>query len=119
VQDLFGNDTSTAQQVDSKRSSLRASIRRIHGMIVALPAQADATTQGIADRIKRAKATELSKIASELNRQEIQDLQAKAHRGVYPAKLNHLGLSFVGKHQRSFLDLFLPQIHDRRGLMIS
>jgi hypothetical protein len=52
-------------------------------MIVALPAQADPTTQGIADRIKRAKATELSTIASELNRQEIQDLQAKAHRGTH------------------------------------
>jgi hypothetical protein len=82
VQDLFGNDTSTAQQVESKRSILRASIRRIHGMIVALPSQANSTTQGIAERIKRAKATELSKIASELNRQELQDLQAKAHRGV-------------------------------------
>jgi hypothetical protein len=80
-QDLFGTETGKAWQIDSKRTSLREAIRRIHSMIVALPSQADAATREVAERIKRAKATALNEIAQELNRQEIQDLQAKAHKG--------------------------------------
>ena len=80
-EDLFGTATDKAQQIDQKRTQLRESIRRIHSMIVALPTKADAATREVAERIKRAKATALNDIAAELNRQEIQDLQAKAHKG--------------------------------------
>lgn len=84
LQDLFGNEKGKAQQIDSKRSELRSAIRRIHTLIVSLPSQADESTREVAERIKRAKATALNQVASELNRQEISDLQAKAHRGAYP-----------------------------------
>ena len=80
-EDLFGTATDKAHQIDQKRTQLRESIRRIHRMVVALPDKADAATREVAERIKRAKATALNDIAAELNRQEIQDLQAKAHKG--------------------------------------
>lgn len=96
MQDLFGNDTSTARQVDAKRAKLRESIRRIHGLVVGLPAAADDATRAVAERVKRAKATELSKIAAELNRQEIQDLQAKAHKGAAPPLSPHCGVPLAG-----------------------
>ena len=86
MQDLFGNDGSKAAAIEAQRATLRERIRRIHAQIVALPAQADANTRDVAERIKRAKATALNDIAAELNRQEIQALQAQAHKGAPPCR---------------------------------
>lgn len=81
MQDLFGMNKGQQQQADAKRAHLRDSVRRIHNLIVALPSHGDAETAHLAERVKRAKATALSQIATELNRQEIRDLQARTHRG--------------------------------------
>lgn len=81
AQDVFGNNKGQAEEVEAQRSRLRDMVRRIHGLITALPSHADASSAGVAERVKRAKATALSEIATELNRQEIRDLQAKTHKG--------------------------------------
>ena len=82
LQDLFGQNKGQHQQVEEKRSALRARIRRIHDMVLGLPGRSSgADADGVAARIKRAKATALNDIAMELNRQEIRDIQSRANQG--------------------------------------
>eukprot|EP00892_Ulva_mutabilis_P002033 jgi/Ulvmu1/11830/UM080_0041.1 len=81
-EDLFGQNKGQHQQVEEKRSALRARIRRIHDMVLGLPTSGAGSADGVAARIKRAKATALNDIAMELNRQEIRDIQSRANQGV-------------------------------------
>lgn len=87
LQDLFGQNKGQHQQVEEKRSALRARIRRVHDMVLGLPDHAGGggDSAAVAARIKRAKATALNDIAMELNRQEIRDIQARANQGGAPS----------------------------------
>lgn len=68
--------------MEGKRGALRARIRRIHDMVLGLPGHSGGgAADGVAARIKRAKATALNDIAMELNRQEIRDIQSRANQG--------------------------------------
>lgn len=87
LQDLFGQNKGQHQQVEEKRSALRARIRRVHDMVLALPGHAGGSgdSAAVAARIKRAKATALNDIAMELNCQEIRDIQSRANQGGAPS----------------------------------